>query len=84
VSTRWDSDVEFHDQLNNQFLYLYLYLYDNGLQQAEPLMSISSVLPMCVQTIRESINRRCINDILWKLVPVNDHSLTESSEMGSI
>jgi len=58
-------------------LYVYLYLYDNGLQQAEPLMSISSVLVMCVQTILERINRRCINDIVWKFVPVTDHSLTE-------
>ena len=40
-------------------------------------MSISSVLVMCVQTILERINRRCINDILWKFVPVTDHSLTE-------
>jgi len=54
-----------------------LHLYGDGLQQAEPLMSISSVLVMCVQTILERINRRCINDILWKFVPVTDHSLTE-------
>jgi len=53
------------------------YLYGDGLQQAEPLMSISSVLPMHVQTILERVNRRCINDILWKFVLVLDHSLTE-------
>ena len=33
-------------------------------------MSISSVLPMRVQTILERVDRRCINDILWKFVPV--------------
>ena len=38
-------------------------------------MSISTVLPMRVQTILERVNIRCINDILWKFVPVLDHSL---------
>jgi len=43
-----------------------------GLQQAEPLMSISSVLPVRVQTILERVNRRCIHDILWKFVRNTD------------
>jgi len=55
----------------------YLYLYADGLHQAEPLMSIYNVLPMRVQTILERVNRRCISDILWKFVPVLDHSLSE-------
>jgi len=59
------------------YLILVSYLYGDGLQQAEPLMSISSVLPMRVQTILERVNRRCIKDILWKFVPVLDHSLTK-------
>ena len=64
------------DSRDSEILYLYLYLYDDGLQQAQPFMSMSSVLVMCVQTILERI-KRCINDILWKFVPVTDHSLTE-------
>jgi len=43
-----------------------------GLQQAEPLMSISSVLQVRVQTILERVNRRCIHDILWKFVRNTD------------
>jgi len=55
----------------------YMYSWCDGLQQAEPLLSIFGHPPVFIRIVLEGVDRSCIDDTLRKFIPSVNDCLTE-------